>query len=154
MSVMKTLLVSFFLSVLFCCGPRLKLVESSSQEWAGGRYETGYGTNYKLSLVARASSEKLLVEELWIGDTYFEVKAVRDLAKKKETAFDKGETIYVVASINQKPNQQGGMDQVTGGTKDLPFSYEGKALLGYTWKGKKKYLEIRDFTQLEKIIYP
>ena len=46
------------------------------------------------------------------------------------------------------------MVQVSGKKMNPDIEYEGDALLSYLWKGKRKYLEIKNFIVLEKIIYP
>ncbi|MCK5820571.1 MAG: hypothetical protein KAH17_01750 [Bacteroidales bacterium] len=151
---MKAFITVVFVSLIFLFGAKMKLIDSTSQEWAGGIYESGYGTNYKATLIAKGGSEKLQVNELWIGKDYFEVKAMKNLAKRSDLSFVRKDTIYIVSSINFKPDTDGAMVQVNSIKKDPPKSFKGDALLGYTWKGKKKYLEIKSFRKLEKLIFP
>lgn len=151
---MKALVVAVLVSIILLFGAKMKMVDSTSQEWAGGIYESGYGTNYKITLIAKGGSEKLQVNEFWIGQDYFEVKAMKNLAKRSDLSFARKDTIYIVSSINFKPDNNGTMVQVKPMKKDPPVDFEGDALLGYTWKGKKKFLEIECFRKLEKLIYP
>lgn len=151
---MKVFLTTVLIFLVLGFGPKFKLVEASSQEWAGGRYETGFGTYYKMTLITRGGSEKLQVEDLWIGDSFFEVKALKNPANKSDLIFAKRDTVYVKWSLNFKPDKEGVSKQVVGAQKEPPFEFNGEALLGYTWKGKKKFFEIKDFRKLEKIIYP
>jgi len=151
---MKSLVAVVLISLVFQFGVKMKIVDSTSQEWAGGRYESGYGTDYIITLLAKAGSEKLQVNELWIGENYFEVSAVKNLARRSDLSFVKKDTIYIVSSITYKPDDNGNMVQTKALKKEPPVEFEGAALLGYTWKGKKKFLKIKSFRKLEKIIYP
>jgi len=151
---MKTIVAVVLVSVILLFGSKMKLVDSSSQKWAGGIYESGYGTNYKITLIAKAGSDKLQVNELWIGQDYFKINAMRNLAKRSDLSFARKDTVYVVSSINFKPGRDGKMEQVKLMRKEPPVDFNGDALLGYTWKGKKKFLEIKSFRKLEKLIFP
>ena len=151
---MKAIVAVVLVSVILLFGSKMKLVDSSSQEWAGGIYESGYGTNYKITLIAKAGSDKLQVNELWIGQDYFKINAMRNLAKRSDLSFARKDTVYVVSSINFKPGRDGKMEQVKLMRKEPPVDFNGDALLGYTWKGKKKFLEITSFRKLEKLIFP
>ena len=151
---MKAYLTVLLVTVFILFGTKLRFVDSTSQEWVGGIYEAGKGTNYKITLLAKASAEKLQVEDLWIGDDYFKVQAIKNLARKSDLSFAKRDTIYVVSSINFKPTEDGKMEQVKLLKKDPPVEMTGVALLGYSWKGKKKYMNIASFRKLKKLIYP
>ncbi len=151
MKLLSTLLI---LTTVACIGSKVKLVEATSQEWAGGRYESGHGTNYRIKLVAKGSSNELQVNDLWIGEDYFEVTAVRDLAKRNDLNFNKKDTVFVSAGLTLKPNAEGRYIKQLGEQKPKPRDFKGAALLGYTWKGKVRYLEITTLQKLDKIIYP
>ena len=140
--------------MLFSFGTKVKLGEATSQEWAGGIYEAGYGTNFKVTLIAKGSSEKLQVSDLWIGEDYFSVKAVKNLAKRNDLEFSRKDTLYVTAGFTFKPDKDGKYIKKMGDQKTVPHEYDGVALLGYTWKGKLKYIEIDELKKLQKIIYP
>ena len=140
--------------MLFSFGTKVKLLEATSQEWAGGIYESGYGTNFKVTLIAKGNSEKLQVSDLWIGEDYFSVKAVKNLAKRNDLEFSRKDTLYVTAGFTHKPDKDGKYLRKMGEQKVVPHEYDGVALLGYTWKGKTKYIEIYELKKLEKIIYP
>ena len=140
--------------MLFSFGTKVKLLEATSQEWAGGIYESGYGTNFKVTLIAKGNSEKLQVSDLWIGEDYFSVKAVKNLAKRNDLEFSRKDTLYVTAGFTHKPDKDGKYLRKMGEQKVVPHEYDGVALLGYTWKGKTKYIEIDELKKLEKIIYP
>lgn len=140
--------------MLFSCGSKVKLIEATSQEWAGGIYEAGYGTNFKVTLIAKGNSEKLQVSDLWIGEDYYSVKAVKNLARRNDLGFNKKDTLYVTAGFTFKPDKDGKYIKKMGDQKPVPHKYEGAALLKYTWKGKEKYKEINELKKLQKIIYP
>lgn len=141
-------------AVILFFGSRLSLLDATSQDWAGGTYESGYGTYYKMTFKARGGSEKLAVHDLWIGDHYFQVEAVSDPVRRKEKNFHRGDTVYVFSTLTYKPDAQGQYTRQPTENKACPREFTGAALLGYTWKGKQKYLEIKAFRELEKLIYP
>lgn len=151
---MKIFIATILGLVLFLCGSKVKLIDATSQEWIAGRYESGRGTDYILTLKARGGSENLVIDKLWVGEVLYEVYAVKDRAKRSDREFDKGDTIYVQAGKKLKPDETGKMVTVSGKEVSPPVDNPGAALLSYTWKGKRKHLEIDDFRELEKIIYP
>jgi hypothetical protein len=151
---MKTLITSVLAILLILCGTKLKEIEATSQQWMGGRYESGRGTDYIIKLQAKGGSDKLVVDRLWVGENSFEVRAVKDLARMSVRDFAKNDTIYLRAGLKYQPDENGNMVQVTGEKVEPPRDFEGEALISYTWKGKRRFLEIDEFTVLEKIIYP
>jgi len=147
--------LSFFLiALLFGAGGRVKVAESTSQEWVGGLQQSGYGTYYKSTVTVKAGSDKLQIDELWVGNLKLPARAVTDLKDRNSTTFKKGDQVYVRAEILWKPEATGGMVRVTGIQADKPYEYQGEGLIGYTYKGKRKYAEIKKFKVLERIIYP
>ena len=151
MKIAGTFLIAFILCLF---GPKVKLIDATSQDWIAGRYESGRGTDFVISLKARGGSDNIRVEKLWVDGYMYEVEAVKDLAKRSDKSFDRGDTLYVKAGKKLKPDKEGKMKQVSGKNIDPEKEYEGAALLAYTWKGKRKYLVIKEFNELEKIIYP
>ncbi len=140
--------------IILFCGAKVKLLDATSQEWYGGQYESGRGTDYKISLLAGGGSDELVLDELWLGEDFYEIKAVKNLARKSDLKFEKRDTIYVQAGKKYKPDENGRMVKVAGKSVEPPKEYNGVALMGYTWKGKRKYIEIEKLRVLEKIIYP
>ncbi len=151
---MKIFITTVLAIIFLFFGAKVKLVDSTSQEWYGGRYESGRGTDYSLTLKARAGSDKLVIDKLWVGEELYEASALKDFARRTEKSFEKGDTIYVRAGKKLLPDEQGVMKNVSGKKIKPPKSFSGSALLVYTWKGKQKFLEIKEFRVLEKIIYP
>ncbi len=151
---MKTTVTAVIVLLIFLFGAKLKLIEATSQEWAGGQYQSGYGTDFKITLLAKRNSAQLQVDELWMAGDYFEVHAVKDLTNRSNHSFSRRDTVYITAGITFKPTQGGKMVKVETKKKPAPIDYDGVALVGYSYKGKRKYIEIESFKKLEKIIYP
>ena len=151
---MKTILFSFVALVVFLFGSKIKVVDATSQQWAGGRYESGFGTDYKITFITKKKSDKIKIDELWVGDDFFEVHAVKDLAHRSDHSFSRKDTIYITAGVKFKPDGHGKDVKVKGLTKPAPRELNGEALIGYTYRGKRKYIRIEKFRVLEKIIYP
>jgi len=135
-------------------GAKVKLVDATSQQWYGGQYESGKGTDYVLTMKARGGSDKLVLDQLWLGEDFYEISAVKNLARRSDLNFEKRDTIYVRVGKKYKPDSNGNMVKVTGKSVKPPKEFTGAALLGYTWKGKRKYIEVAELRVLEKIIYP
>lgn len=129
-------------------------MDATSQDWYAGRYESGRGTDYVLTLKARGGSDKLVINKLWVGDDYYEVKAIKNLALRSNHDYNKGDTLFVKVGMKLLPDDNGQMIKVEGESVKSPKEFTGVALLAYTWKGKQRFLEIKEFRVLEKIIYP
>jgi len=151
---MKLILGSLIGIIILFFGVKVKVLDATSQEWYGGQYESGKGTDYNIKLLARGGSDKLAIDKLWIEDDFYEVKAIKNPAKRSELNFAKRDTIYVRAAKKLLPDENGRMLEVTGKGEEPPREFSGMALLAYTWKGKRKYKEIKDLRKLERIIYP
>lgn len=151
---MKLLIAALMAFICLFSAPKVKIVDATSQEWYGGRYETGRGTDYIIKIKARGGSENLVIDKLWVGEDFYEVIAIKNPAKKADHYFEKGDTLYIMAGKKIQPDINGSMVKVTGKTLKTPKEFAGAALLVYTWKGKEKFLEVKEFRILEKIIYP
>ncbi|MBT3242813.1 MAG: hypothetical protein HN352_06655 [Bacteroidetes bacterium] len=151
---MKTTITAFIILTVFLFGSKIKVVDATSQAWAGGIYQSGYGTDFRIALIAKKASDKLKIDELWIGEDFFEVQAVKDLAHRSDFEFSKKDTVYLAAGIKYKPENEGSYVKVQGKTRQAPMEFDGAALIGYTFKGKRKYIEIDTLRVLKKIIYP
>ena len=151
---MKILLTSLMGIIILLCGAKVKLIDATSQEWYGGQYESGRGTDYVFTIRAGGGSDKLVIDQLWLEEDFYEVSAVKNRAKRSDLTFQKNDTIYIQAGKKLLPDANGNMLKVAGKKMDPPREFSGTALLGYTWKGKRKYLEVAELKVLEKIIYP
>lgn len=147
-------LLSFMLiTAILGWGSKIKVMESTSQEWVGGLQESGYGTNYKLNITVKAGSDKLQINDLWVGDIHMKTRVINPVNPSARD-FKKGTTITVRAEVTFRPGADAKIRQLNAGDVRKPFNFKGQGLLGYTYKGKAYYLEIPDIKELEKIIYP
>lgn len=143
-----------FLSIILCCGGKLHIDQSTSQEWVGGLQESGYGTDYKLTVKVRAGSDKLRFEDLWVGETHMKVRVLPNTDNPRVAVFKKGDQIEVRAGFTFRPDADHKLSMAGADKMEKPFNFKGEGLLGYWYKGKKSYLVIPEFKKLEKIIYP
>ncbi|MCK5857492.1 MAG: hypothetical protein KAG64_08380 [Bacteroidales bacterium] len=136
--------ILLFLFGLFFSVP-FKVVQSTQQEVVGGRMETGSSTIYLVKMVAKKPSTKLHYEDLWIGIKHYSVTASHQKPDNTISQdFEKGDTIYIQASQQYLPNDNGEKEIRAEKANKTPIEYTGKALIGYTFKGKKHYFEISD----------
>jgi hypothetical protein len=142
------------ISAVLCLGGKVRVENSTSQEWVGGLQESGYGTDYKVYVTAKASSEHLQFTHLWVDGKCLKVRAFEDVPNSKLNVFGKGSRLTVRAGVTQKPGADGRIGVVDALDIKKPYDFKGKGLLGYTFKGKELYVEITDFKILEKLIYP
>jgi len=143
--------ILLFLFGIFFSIP-FKMVESTQQTVNGGRMETGSSVIFQVKMVAKKPSTKLHFEDLWIGVTHYSVTASHQKADNSiSTDFEKGDTIYIQAAQQYLPNSRGELSIETqnNSNKSVPMEYSGKALIGYTYKGKQHYQIIKDFTILK-----
>lgn len=133
------------------------VIKATKQIWIAGTKNGGTGTNYLITCIASETSEKLKIDQLWVGDYYFEVKAVKTLEAYPKEKYLAGDTIYIQASRfikgrgsdeNEEPREQ------ETALTPPPFKYKGEALLGYRCGKKKKYLTIASFQELERLNMP
>ena len=138
----------------FCSGGRIKVTEATSQEWVGGLQESGYGTDYQLIIEAKAGSEQLHIEELWADDLHMKVRIIANPANFKDQSFKKGDRLVVKAGWTHRPGPDERALLHSADSLARPVDFKGEGLLGYTWRGEKRYARIAVFKKLEKIIYP
>jgi len=149
--------MKYLLILLLCLGfgsEKLEVIRCTSQEWAGGLRESGYGINYELTLKTKATSSQLSIDDLWVGDSRLKVRVIADPANLQSKTFAKGSQIVIKAGITYRPDAQGRIAEPVTDSIKKPFNFKGEGLLVYTYKGHKTYLKIAEFKKLEKIIYP
>ena len=155
---MKTLI--FILFTLFSitnstCIKKFELIKATSQEWHGGREQTGFGTYYELTILPKTNSDNLVFDQMWIGKKYFDVQCFQKGKKMRNNLFSKGDTITIRVNLSVKPKPMPFDKKDDNKTEHyVPKKYEGDALLSYLYKGKRKYFEIKKFTKIEPIFYP
>ncbi len=142
---MPKLFVIILLTSFMGWGGRVKVLESTSREWVGGLQESGYGTDYEITILAKAGSAVLKIEELWVGDLHMKFPAI---------AFDGGMPVKARAGMTLKPGADSKITLVGADSAKRPCNFKGSGLLVYRYKGKVQYVEIAEFKKLEKIIYP
>ncbi|MFA6483061.1 MAG: hypothetical protein WCW62_10810 [Bacteroidales bacterium] len=150
--------MNYFLALvlgLICgLGGKMQVTESTSREWVGGLQESGYGTDFQLKLLVKAGSDQLQFDELWVGDIHMKVRLIADPANLQTKEFKKGSQITVKAGLTYRPGPDEKIQLQGADLIQKPVNFKGEGLLGYTYKGHKAYLVIREFKKLEKLIYP
>ncbi len=152
---MKTISI---LAIIFCffCFDKFEIIEATSQKWHGGARGSGFGTYYELTIIPKANSEKLIFNQIWIGKKHFKVSTFQKGKKMRNNLFGKGDTITIMLNdkVELKPLPFVEKDGCLIEKHELPYKYEGKALLSYTYKGKQKYKEIESFKKKKVLNYP
>jgi hypothetical protein len=150
---MKYLLVFVAALAVIPCG-KVKLVRSVSQEWVGGLRESGYGTDFRVTLRAGAGSDKIAFEDLWVGEYHMKPIVQGDYRHPGSTAFSKGDTLMVRAGFTIHPDAPE-KERLRGADfLPRPANFNSSGLLVYRIGSRRYYLKIKEFTSLEKIIYP
>jgi len=146
---MKFLLL---ICLAICCSHKcndFKVLEATSQKWVGGIISAGSGINYQLTLLANQSSGKIKIDQLWVGDQYFKVTAIKKFPASEKEGFEKGDTIYINAKVaHPAPPHKEYFEQAP------PFSYNGAALIGYELDKKRKFIIVEEIKKLSSIAYP
>ena len=152
---MKTLLFIFLCIFGWFTSTPLVVVDATEQFSAGGRAESGTATTYTFKIYAGQNSDKLTIDEVWIDSTYFKAQPYKqnpDLSFSQ--TWEKGDTLFLKVSKRSIPDEKGTLKDFNGPTKALPYKYEGKALIGYTMKGKRKYMAVDKIRKLPRVYNP
>jgi len=146
------------LTIFFCffCFNKFEIIEATSQKWHGGTRGSGYGTYYKITIIPKTNSNKLKFDKIWVGEKYFNISTFQKGKKMKNNLFEKGDTITIQINDRTVPKNfpHTEKDKCLIEKHELPHKYEGKALLSYTYKGKRKYKEITNFIKKTTLNYP
>ncbi len=153
---MKEQTVSYTLLVflLFICQPFI-VINQTSQEWTGGREESGNGTTYRFEIIAKKGSHKLSIDKLWVGEDFFEIRPYLKPGFFNNNIFNRNDTIRVLATkflgsdLTKNRNIHKNSDKYIV----PPFDYKGDAIIGYMINKKRKYKKIESFTILKKLNY-
>ena len=148
--IILTIILTFS-SFSIDCNEKFEIVKASSQEWKGGRQETGFGTYYELTIVPKVNSESLRFDKLWIAETYFQISCYQKGKRVKNDTFGPKDTVTILVNDETVPNQ---ILLVENENPSPPKIYKGDALLSYVYKGKRKYKIIDKFTKIEAVYYP
>ena len=138
------------------CNEKFEIIKASSQEWKGGRQETGFGTYYELTIVPKVNSGKLRFDKLWIGEKYFQISCYQKGKRVKNDTFGSGDTITIHVNNETVPESMLPVekDKFKNENPKPPKKYKGEALLSYLYNGKRKYKIIETFIIIEAVYYP
>ena len=152
---MKTLVIILTSLSLFGCFTKdFEVVDATSQKWIGGIPGAGKGTNYEIKVLAFKNSARLQIDKIWIGEEYYDISALKDSKKTKDTSFEKMDTLYIKVHKYIRTDREGVEIKTEVDQKNkLPKEYVGEALIGFTYKGKRKYKTIGSFKKLKFIPY-
>ena len=84
----------FFLLFLCACSSSEILVSSDYQNWAGGRVETGSGTNYTFTLIAPEQENNFIITKIFAQK--------HQLRFKMPEQFEAGDTLKIRAFKSKK----------------------------------------------------
>lgn len=157
------------ISLAICCSHKcndFKVLEATSQKWVGGIISAGSGINYQLTILTNQSSEKITIDQLWVGDQYFKVTAIKKFPASEKEGFEKGDTIYINARTTHPSDLRHETVQPISTVKKegepthikpsqaSPFSYDGAALIGYELNKKRKFIIVGKIKKISPIAYP
>lgn len=133
---------------------KLRLLSANSQIFRGGAVGSPSGTSYKFVVIASASDAILKIDQLWIGQEYFEVKVYNQ--KNGTTTFSKKDTLEIVAKkFNPNDVQLNNQKQPNPPAQiAVPCKYKGMALLSYQQGKKRKYLSIKKIETQAPLNHP
>ncbi len=137
---------------------QFKILEATLQVWTGGAHSGGSGVNYRLMLLVHKSSSKLILDTLWTGDACYPLLLSHAGRGNPGSGFMKNDTIYLSASKRNpmEPDGKGEKATYKAGEKNCiaPIVFNGTALLGYRYRGKRKYMTLLKFKELPPLRYP
>ncbi len=152
---MKSFLIIILAFFCFNSKEPFKLLESTRTYVAAGRMESGTTETYTFKLVPNFSSRKLVFDQIWIDSLFYDVKPIKqnkDLTFANE--FKKNDTITLSAVIRKLPDESGSLKISDFTVKKRPENFEGKAIIGYKIKGKRKYITVNDFVKTKAVYMP
>ncbi|MBN2681379.1 MAG: hypothetical protein JXR58_02615 [Bacteroidales bacterium] len=126
---------------LFVKSPDFELLSSSVKNWTGGMQGTGGGRNYRIELVVKHSSNKLIFSELLLPENQLEIKIIKNDLVSKEITFSKGDTVIITASERILPDYKKEKALLQ---YDIKID-EGSAVLVYRKRKKEKFFDIEAF---------
>jgi hypothetical protein len=149
--IQLVLLVVLTTAYFSFAGGGFDIITATKSTWGGGKPGAAGGENYYFKLVAKKPSSKMKINELWIGDEKIEIeRVIRMGGQGSAIEFNKKDTIEykakkTVAPLTNRIGPKAEKQEKTG----APIAYEGAALIGYTVKGKQKYMVVESF-EVEK----
>ena len=130
-------------------------VDATVQHLNAGRRKSGKSVQYQIKLVAHKPSSKITFTNMYVGSEPVEFKVYK-LTENNQISmtYQKGDTVYIDASMRYKPNEEGLLTLVNNGLPKTVVEYKGEAILKYTFKNKKYELTIENFKKLPTVNYP
>jgi hypothetical protein len=155
---MKVITLLFSISFLTnIYAQEFEIIETTAQKWAGGQEQTGHGVLYTITLKTKKNSQKLILDKLWVGSDFFTIKPYKHTGNENVENFNDGDTLFTNARSRIAPSR------LVDDEKDIkqyiekekpPFNYKGIALIGYIYKGKRKFKSIEAFIELKPVYHP
>jgi len=144
---MKTFTLILLLLSLPCLRPALEVIDASSQRDLPGRKESPVSVHYEIRVKAGKSSNILAFTKIYVHGIPCRTKVLHWPGKQRVAKFSKGDTLLLMTTYFEK-NETGAK------TKEiLPETLAGEELvIGYTLRGKEKFLPVKGIRRLpEKI---
>jgi hypothetical protein len=122
----------------------LSFIKATSQNWTGGPAATR-GTYYKIYFLMKGTTDYTF-DSLWVNDKRIPVSII-----KSKTPAD---TLLVIANDNQGFRAPGTQTEMTSSVPaKFPIDVKAEGVLGYHYKGEKKYFPIPQWNVLKPITY-
>jgi hypothetical protein len=128
----------------------LPVIKATSQQWSGGAAGSGRGVYYTIYL-GKISQADFVFDSLWVDGKRLPVAIKPNLSGSDTLVLSSTDFSGVV----RKPIDVNGNPQ-TEEIKPVPFpiSTTSEGVLGYLYKGERKYLTIDSWTRLKALFYP
>ena len=123
----------------------LPFLMATSQNWSGGA--AGYhGTYYKIYFIMKESADYQF-DSLWTDE-----KRIPAVMMKNKTASD---TLMIMANDQQGIYDPVNQREVTNSVPSkFPIDTKAQGVLGYFYKGERKYFQVQEWKTLKALAYP
>ena len=128
-----------------------KVLDATSQSWAGGMPQSGSGTTYTIKAVLLTSHD-IRYTDAWVG-TEYTVPEVMSFSHSDGRQLTKGDTILIKIIMHHYP-QDSPMQASLPAYKSPPIALRGEAMIRYVIGRSEKYLAIPKFKHLPPLNYP
>jgi hypothetical protein len=142
------LIIILFLSGFFGFFRKdFKIIEATKQEWTGGLKESGKGINYRVTIVAKTNSDKLLIEGLRIYQKEYYCKKFNLSDKNAGKSFEKNDTIIIVSTTKGKNKDSSNIN------KQPSRDCNSEIVIDYKLKNRKKCRSVENIQILKPEYY-
>ena len=114
-----------------------KIVKATSRKWITTK--KGDVITYRIQIVTKKNSAELKVDELWIDNKRFKVRAISKESNAPAKHFAEKEMLYLEAERETKNISY----------EEMAPANRAKVSLGYMINNKRKYLSIKGFEEHE-----